>query len=500
MKNNLFDLIHSLSRNEKGYFKKYSLKHSPDTDNNYVKLFNAIEKQKVSDDDKLDKKFRKETFVGQLHVTKNYLYKQILKSLESFHYTTFETKRLLMQAKLLSAKYLFAQSWEIANKVLDISQRQEDFTTQLEVLDIRLDLMQQSSFAKTGQEHIHAIYKQKQIVLDKLANLNEFQFLRYQVSVLSVKTEKQSGNEQFDQIIKNDLLQDEKRAKSFTSKVIFYQLNAYCAHFIKRNLQESSKYLEKQLALFEDEPNKKQFFRKQYLNCLSSLLLLFKDLRDEKRFFATLSTFKEYGRINDKPDPSVFSKSLTIETDFRIQTANPENIDAIYNEIKNGLKEMGDKITPVKKKILLYNCAYLFFMNSNYRQSLRLINNIITDHDLSMRRDITLHTYWLQLQVFYEQDSFGLLAKQCLIIEKYILDKRALTANESLLLDFFKKNIFPIADKRAEKKYFLSLKGSFTEEKINTFQSEGIDLLSWIDAKVFGKTFIEVYSKKMLHD
>ncbi len=461
MKNNLFDLIHSLSRNEKGYFKKYSLKHSPEADNNYVKLFNAIEKQKENDDDWLDKKFRKEKFATQLHVTKNYLYKQILKSLESFHYTTFETKRLLMQAKLLSAKYLFAQSWEIANKVLAISNKQEDFPAQLEALDLKLNLMLQSSFAKTGQEHITLIYKQKQLVLDKLTNLNEFQFLRYQVSILSVKTEKQSGNKQFDQIIKNYLLQDEKHAKSFRSKVIFYQLNAYCAHFIKNNLKESSQYLEKQLALFDDEPDKKQLFRKHYLNCLSSLLLLFKDLRDDKRFFATLSTFKDYGRINDKPDPSVFSKGLTIETDFYIMSANPEKIDTIYNEIKNGLKEMGEKITAVKRKILLYNCAYLFFMDSNYRQSLRLINNVITDQDISIRRDITLHTYWLQLQVFYEQDSFGLFQKQCLVIEKYILEKRELSPNESLLLDFFKKNIFPIEDKKSEKKYFSALKEFF---------------------------------------
>ena len=44
--NDLFQLIQSLSRTEKAYFKKYTSLHVIGERNNYVKLFNAIEKQK----------------------------------------------------------------------------------------------------------------------------------------------------------------------------------------------------------------------------------------------------------------------------------------------------------------------------------------------------------------------------------------------------------------------------------------------------------------------
>ena len=45
----LFQLIKALTKNEKGYFKKYSAFHSIGGKNKYLLLFDAIEKQKEYD-------------------------------------------------------------------------------------------------------------------------------------------------------------------------------------------------------------------------------------------------------------------------------------------------------------------------------------------------------------------------------------------------------------------------------------------------------------------
>ena len=78
----LFHLIKSLSRNEKGYFKKYVSRHTLKGENNYVRLFDAIDRQKTYDEDKL---LRKESYIRQLPLLKNYLYQMILESLENFY-------------------------------------------------------------------------------------------------------------------------------------------------------------------------------------------------------------------------------------------------------------------------------------------------------------------------------------------------------------------------------------------------------------------------------
>ena len=61
----LFQLIKSLSKSEKGYFKKFSYLYTIEGEKNYIKLFDAIEKQKEYDEKKLLKIFNEEEFIKQ---------------------------------------------------------------------------------------------------------------------------------------------------------------------------------------------------------------------------------------------------------------------------------------------------------------------------------------------------------------------------------------------------------------------------------------------------
>ena len=77
----LYDLISSMTMSEKRYFKLFSSRHVIGDSNDYIHLFNAIDKQKVYSEDKL----RKASFVKNLSQEKNYLYRLVLKSLNAYH-------------------------------------------------------------------------------------------------------------------------------------------------------------------------------------------------------------------------------------------------------------------------------------------------------------------------------------------------------------------------------------------------------------------------------
>src|ERR1051326_6571998 len=81
----LFELIKSLNKGEKGYFKKYSQLHTVGDKNNYLILFDAIEKQKKYDEEKILKALSKHSFIRHFSDLKNYLYTLILDSLESYY-------------------------------------------------------------------------------------------------------------------------------------------------------------------------------------------------------------------------------------------------------------------------------------------------------------------------------------------------------------------------------------------------------------------------------
>jgi hypothetical protein len=81
--NELFELITSLSKSEKRFFKLSSSLQSGDK--NYLKIFDYIDKQASYNEEDLKEAFKKERFIKHLPSEKNHLYKLILKSLRGFH-------------------------------------------------------------------------------------------------------------------------------------------------------------------------------------------------------------------------------------------------------------------------------------------------------------------------------------------------------------------------------------------------------------------------------
>jgi D-tyrosyl-tRNA(Tyr) deacylase len=80
----LFRLIKSLSKNEKGYFKKMAEALAGSGGSNYLLLFDAIDKQNEFDEAAIIKKYSKENFVKNLSVTKRNLTDLILKALRLY--------------------------------------------------------------------------------------------------------------------------------------------------------------------------------------------------------------------------------------------------------------------------------------------------------------------------------------------------------------------------------------------------------------------------------
>ena len=105
----LFQLIKSLSRSEKGYFKKVYSQNVLGKKNQYLELFDAIDAQNEYDGDELAKQFEDKQIFTQLSVAKNYLHKIILKSLRAFHSQAsvdIELNEMMVNIELLYNKRL----------------------------------------------------------------------------------------------------------------------------------------------------------------------------------------------------------------------------------------------------------------------------------------------------------------------------------------------------------------------------------------------------------
>ncbi len=135
----LFDLIKSLNRSERRYFK---LNASVQKGNkNYLKLFEAVDSQTAYGEQFLKKKYKNEKFITNLTVTKNYLYKLNVRSLNSYYNEkSVDTKlnNLLNKCRLLYNKALFRQYFKSVQSGKEMAVKFEMFSYQLEFLELEI--------------------------------------------------------------------------------------------------------------------------------------------------------------------------------------------------------------------------------------------------------------------------------------------------------------------------------------------------------------------------
>jgi hypothetical protein len=91
-KNDLHKLIHSLTPNEKAYFKKFAYKSKDDKENPYLLMFDAILKQDEYDEEALKKKLKNTKLINNFSAAKNYLSDLII--------TTFSLFRKIILSKI----------------------------------------------------------------------------------------------------------------------------------------------------------------------------------------------------------------------------------------------------------------------------------------------------------------------------------------------------------------------------------------------------------------
>ena len=116
----LFNIIKSLSGSERRYFK-ISVNPTGDKGNKYSQLFDSILKQEEFDDEALQYQIygHKQTETRKFSELKNYLFVQILKSLQGFDEKSsvdYKVKNHLMNMKVLFKRSLYNDCTEELEK------------------------------------------------------------------------------------------------------------------------------------------------------------------------------------------------------------------------------------------------------------------------------------------------------------------------------------------------------------------------------------------------
>ncbi|MBP6664073.1 MAG: hypothetical protein KA168_02155, partial [Chitinophagales bacterium] len=167
----LFDLIKALTIAEKAYFKKYAYKQQTDSkDNPYLRLFDAIDKQELYDEEKLIHKLAKEKIAKQFSAAKNYLYNLILDCIAMYDATEGNTRHKLRQqirqVEVLVDRGLreqAAKKVEAARKLLHPDNIINQYSLHIELINLSLEILPYKS--ETFDERMKLQYEKEHIFM-----------------------------------------------------------------------------------------------------------------------------------------------------------------------------------------------------------------------------------------------------------------------------------------------------------------------------------------------
>lgn len=225
----LFDLIRSLTSQEKTYIRRSSLFQQKHEEKLYLILFNMIERQRVYDEKLLRKKFLKENPTKNFSAVKSYLLDYLLQELSNYHASPRnETRNLLNRFTVAFDKGLMslaekqlANAWALAEKNNLLYQSEE-------ILALRLMLMRQKTAnAKTALHEMDGLLRkikevQEQSEISLRLRQEQFRVFVHSEGIMPSRTEERS--EYFARKAKDLLSFDRSKLHSFEPTYQYYQL------------------------------------------------------------------------------------------------------------------------------------------------------------------------------------------------------------------------------------------------------------------------------------
>lgn len=442
----LFQLIKSLSKSEKRYFKLMASVQKGET--NYMRLFDLLEEMPEYDEDAVRAHFAGERFINQLNVTKHYLYELILKSLRAYH-TEYSARAqitdLLKSAEILHAKGLRDQRARLVEKAIALAKEHEEFMLLLQALKARNIATPPSALST---EEIDARFDELRDTVECQGNLIEYERLAAHVNTIQCNggARAQRDYQLLERCRWNDLMSSWENAKSTRARFLHLAVMAHY-DYEHNNLDPLEQIVSCQVELLESNPALLSDHPLFYLHTLANRSLLFKRLGDIPRYREALAYFRERGErlLADKRLGNDCLRSMLFYTyhrslmAFHTTTGLFEESAGLTESMEKGLKEHAPHIPDYELVRLLSLASLIEFGRGKFGSALDFNNRILAMPQPDGSLQVYYHARLLNLVIHYELGNMDLLSYLIPANMRYYASRGRLERFERTVLKFFRR-------------------------------------------------------------
>lgn len=504
----LFQLIHSLEKGEKRHFKLYIKRNSSNEDLKIVLLFDAIEKMSEYDEVKILKRLPT-VQKSQLSNLKGHLYKQILASLrllKSAESMDLQLNEQFDYAHILYKKGLFMQSLKLLERAKEIARANQKFTflTQIIALEKRIESLHITRSMQDRAEVLAGEALQVSMHIDMVTRLSNLALQLYSWYIKNGHSRNEADEKEIKQFVQNHLPAKAWEQSGFYEKLYLFQSLSWYA-FIRQDFLMYYRYSQKWVNIFEELPLMKRVETAHYIKGIHNLLNAHFDLRDHRNFAKTLKTFESFSQTervqhndNFRIQSFLYIAQAKINQHF-LKGTFKEGL-SLVPEIENKLNQFALFVDPHRVMVLNYKIGSLYFGSGNFETCIDYMQKIINDN-IGLRYDLQCYARLQHLLAHYELGNYELLEYLSRSVYRFMEKMQNLTLLEVEILRFLRRafNIPSYKVKGELEKFLVQIKG-FEKNRLQTRVFVYLDIISWVESKVYNKPVGEIIQQKYLKD
>ncbi len=504
----IHQLVHSLSKSEKRFFKLYASRLETRGSKKYLDLFDCIEKQKVYDEAKILKK-NTQFSKAQLPNLKQHLYNQVLKSLSIVSANTTADIRLhyqIGQAQLLYNKCLYHQSFKMMEKAKKAAIRNDRSILLLDILELEKMIMIHTVSTRT-QERINDITSQADQVSKSIRRMDTFSNLSLKMNAFYMNLGFVRNRHDYEEVRRfffQSLPSYKESQLSFHDKLyLYYSYTGY--FFFISDFREGYFYARRMVELFETHaeliPDKTEMYIKAINNLLvaQNKLFLFDEFTEAKK---KLNAIKRYppAMLNENVKLNLFKAIYIHEINRHFMMGEFRSGTRIVNRLEAELHRFLPKLDRNTILIFYYKIACLYFGSANYNQSLKWLNRVINSPQGGLREDLHTASRILALICHYELGSLELLDYSIRAVYRFLLKSNDLSKYHRHIIKFLKNLGGGVTQKDLIKK-FTALRNELQPLETQRYEKRQFlyfDIISWLECKIANRPVEDIIKEKFV--
>ena len=373
-KNDLFDLIQSMSKSEKRYFSMDAGK-SGRSSNRYLDLFKAINRMEVYEEEKLQRKFG-----SSLPTDKHYLYNAILKSMRDYNSSKSKAariKEMLLDAQYLYKRGLYQQSEERLTQGKTLA---KDLDDQLALLEISREQLNYVWTMKQGDygAQIEALLTAKDEYIRHINEELRYLSLAYKIQV--AKEQQQSADRRARSEAFSAQLQSAVAPLPATAHAQrrFLQSHALL-NDLAGDIDKANTYYSKMVEWWDEHPDIKEEEYNRYLADAFNLLHASYSQKKYNQFEQLLAKIRQEKAGSYHDQVLVFKQLTNYQLLYHINLGIEEGYEEVLQRVEEGMGAY--KLNPVSRLIIAFNVTVLLLILERFEECLTWADQVLSHYN-----------------------------------------------------------------------------------------------------------------------